>query len=88
MNKVLAATLASASKKVFQRHSSCYSLLLLGTILFTFLVSPTLGQTEEPNTAVVINALTHPDLGITASLSLIDLDEPSERRAVDNEILH
>ena len=87
MNKVLAATLASASKKVFQRHFSCYSLLLLGTILFTCLVSPTLGQTEEPNTAVVINALTHPDLGITASLSLIDLDEPSERRAVDNEIL-
>ena len=35
-----------------------------------------------------INALTHPDLGITASLSLIDLMEPNERRAVDNEILH
>ena len=87
MNKVLAATLASASKKVSQRHFSCYSLLLLGTILFTLLVSSTLGQTEEPNTAVVINTLTHPDLGITASLSLIDLDEPSERRAVDNEIL-
>ncbi len=88
MNKVLAATLASVSKKVFQRHSSCYSLLLIGVILFTCLVSPTLGQTEDPNAAVVINALTHPDLGITASLSIIDLDEPSERRAVDNEILH
>lgn len=37
--------------------------------------------------AVVINALTHPDLGITASLSLIDLMEPNENRAVDNEIL-
>ena len=38
--------------------------------------------------AVVINALTHPDLGITASLSVIDLIEPNENRAVDNEILH
>ena len=87
MNKVVAATLASASKKVDQRHFSCYSLLLLGTILFTLLVSPAFGQTEDPNTAVVVNALTFPDLGIVASLSLIDLDEPSERRAVDNEIL-
>ena len=87
MNKVLAATLASASKKVSQRHFSCYSRLLLGTILFTLLVSPALGQTETQDLTVVINTLTHPDLGITASLSLIDLEEPSERRAVDNEIL-
>ncbi|MCE2413210.1 hypothetical protein J4G07_04350 [Candidatus Poribacteria bacterium] len=88
MNKVLAATFACTSKKVYRRHFSCYSLLLLGTILFTLLVSPTFGQTEEPNAAVVINTLTHPDLGITASLSLIDLEEANERRAVDNEILH
>lgn len=52
------------------------------------LMSPTFGQTEVQDLAVVINALTHPDLGITASLSLIDLMEPNERRAVDNEILH
>ena len=88
MNKVLATPLANASKKVGRRHFSCYSLLLIGVILFTLLVNPALGQTEQPNAAVVINALTHPDLGIVASLSLIDLDEPSERRAVDNEILH
>ena len=87
MNKVVAARLASASKKVDRRHFSCYSLLLIGAILFTLLVSPTFGQTEAPNAAVVINALTHPDLGITASVSLIDLEEPNERRAVDNEIL-
>ena len=76
--------------KVFshRRHFSCYSLLLIGAILFTCLVSPTFGQTEDPNTVVVINALTFPDLGIVASLSLIDLEEPNERRAVDNEILH
>ena len=88
MNKVLATPLASVSKKVFRRHFSCYSFLLISAIFFTCLMSPALGQTEEPNAAVVINALTHPDLGITASVSLIDLEEPSERRAVDNEILH
>ena len=80
--------------KVFstRRHFSCHShnlhsLLLIGAILFTLLVTPAFGQTEVQELAVVINALTHPDLGITASLSLIDLMEPNERRAVDNEIL-
>ena len=73
MNKVLAAPLASASKKVSRRDFSCYSLLLIGAILFTCLVSPALGQTEAQNLTVVINALTQPDLGITASLSLINL---------------
>lgn len=87
MNKVLATPCASTSKKVIRQHFSCYSLLLLSAILFTCLVSPTFGQTEDPNTAVVINALTHPDLGITASVSLINLAESNERRAVDNEIL-
>ena len=72
----------------FQRHFSCYSLLLIGAILFTLLMGPTFGQTEVQDLAVVINALTHPDLEITASLSLINLMEPNERRAVDNEILH
>ena len=51
-------------------------------------MSPAFGQAEVQDLAVVINALTHPDLEITASLSLIDLMEPNERRAVDNEILH
>ena len=72
----------------FQRRFSCYSLLLIGVILFTLLMSPTFGQTEVQDLGVVINALTHPDLEITASLSLINLMEPNERRAVDNEILH
>jgi len=52
-----------------------------------FLINPTFGQTEVQDLAVVINALTHPDLGIVASLSLIDLGESNERRAVNNEIL-
>ncbi|MDE0015095.1 MAG: dockerin type I domain-containing protein [Candidatus Poribacteria bacterium] len=71
-----------------QRHFSCYSLLLISVLLFTLTVSPTFAQTEAQDLAVVINALTHPDLGITASLSLIDLMEPNEKRAVDNEILN
>ena len=87
MNKVVAASLASASKKVDRRYFSCYSLLLIGAFLFTLLVSPAFGQAEPQDIAVVVNALTFPDLGIVASLSLIDLNEPSERRAVDNEIL-
>ena len=78
----------------FRRHFSSTSFLklptflLISALLFTRLLSPSFGQTEVQDLAVVINALTHPDLEITASLSLIDLMEPNENRAVDNEILH
>ncbi|RKU19913.1 hypothetical protein C6503_07065 [Candidatus Poribacteria bacterium] len=73
-----------------ERHSPFKrrALLLISAFLLTLLLSPAFGQTEVQDLAVVINALTHPDLGITASLSLIDLMEPNEKRAVDNEILH
>ena len=71
-----------------QRYFSCYSFLLIGVLLFGLTIGPVFGQTEVQDLAVVINALTHPDLGITASLSIIDLMEPNEHRAVDNEILH
>ena len=82
MNKVFCA----------RRHFSCHfhnlhPLLLIGAILFTFLVSPTLGQTEVQNLAVIINALDKADQNITSTLSIIDLDEPNEKRAVDKEIL-
>lgn len=72
-------------------------------ILFIFPVSPILaaepvgqgkpvlrhadGQVDVQHFAVVVNALTHPELGITTSLSLIDLAEPNERRAVENEVI-
>lgn len=72
-------------------------------ILTIFLVSPILaaepvgrgkpvlrhadGQVDVQHLAVVVNALTHPELGITTSLSLIDLAEPNERRAVENEVI-
>ncbi len=88
MNKFVAAQLASAYRKIMQRHFSCYSFLLISVLLFTLTIGPAFGQTEVQDLAVVINALTHPDLEITASLSIIDLNEPSERRAVDNEILY
>lgn len=94
MNKVVAAPLASAHRKISRRHSSStsrlklHASLLIGALLFTLLMSPIFGQTEVQDLAVVINTLTHPDLEITASLSLIDLMEPNEKRAVDNEILH
>lgn len=65
-----------------------HSYLLIGVLLFTLTISPTFGQTEVQDLAVVINALTHPDLEITVSLSVIDLMEPNEKRAVDNAILH
>lgn len=68
----------------FKRRAS----ILISALFFTVLLNPSFGQTEVQDLAVVINALTHPDLGITASLSLIDLMEPNENRAVDNEILH
>ena len=72
-------------------------------ILTIFLVSPILaaepigrgkpvlrhadGQVDVQHLAVVVNALTNPELGITTSLSLIDLAEPNERRAVENEVI-
>ena len=94
MNKVVAAPLASGYKKVSRQPFSSvpclklYAFLLIGALLLTLTMSPAFGQAEVQDLAVVINALTHPDLGITASLSLIDLMEPNEKRAVDNEILH
>ena len=69
-------------------HSSGTLLLsLVSALLFTFLVSPTFGQTDVQNLAVIINALDKDDLNITSTLSLIDLAEPNEKRAVDHEIL-
>ena len=84
MNRFFSTWRHFSSASCLKLHSP----LLIGTLLFTLLMSPSFGQTEAQDLAVVINALTHPDLGITPSLSLIDLMEPNEKRAVDNEILH
>ncbi|RKU25448.1 hypothetical protein C6495_18895 [Candidatus Poribacteria bacterium] len=45
------------------------------------------GQVDVQHFAVVVNALTRPASGITTSLSLINLAEPNERRAVENEVI-
>lgn len=76
-----------------RRHFFCrkfyrwHSLLLTRAILFTLLVGSAFGQTDVQNLAVIVNALDQADLNITATLSLIDLDEPNEKRAVNREIL-
>ena len=64
-----------------------HAYLLIGAILFTLLISAAFGQTDVQNLAVIINALDKDDLNITSTLSLIDLDEPNEKRAVDREVL-
>ena len=84
MNRFFFSRRHFSSTPCFKRHAS----VLIVVLFLTLLINPTFGQTEVQDLAVVINALTHPDLGITASLSLIDLMEPNERGAVDNEILH
>ena len=53
-------------------------------ILITFTV---LAQEGVQNLAVVVNVLENPDLGISTSLSIIDLDEPDIEKAVENEII-
>ncbi len=85
MNRFFFSRRHFSSTPRFKRHASVLTVVLL---FLTLLINPTFGQTEVQDLAVVINALTHPDLGITASLSLIDLAEPNEKRAVDNEILN
>ena len=83
MNKVFSFRRHFSLSKSYRWHS----LLLIGAILSTLFVSSAFGQADYQNLAVVVNALTHLDLGITTSLSLIDLDEPNAKRAVADEIL-
>ncbi len=63
------------------------ALLCIGAMLFTFLVSSAFSQTDVDNLAVVVNALDKDDWEITSSLSIIDLDEPDLKRAVDDEVV-
>ena len=64
-----------------------HALLCIGAMLFTFLVSPVFCQTDVDNLAIVVNALDTDDWDITSSLSIIDLDEPNLKRAVDSEVV-
>lgn len=63
-----------------------YALIFAATALM--LVAFTASAANEvQNLAVVVNALANPDLGISTSLSIVDLDEPDVERAVENEII-
>ncbi|MBI1922898.1 T9SS type A sorting domain-containing protein [Candidatus Poribacteria bacterium] len=53
-------------------------------MLIAFSVS---AQEGVQNLAVVVNALENPKLGISTSLSIINLDEPDPKKAVKNAIL-
>ena len=76
-------------RRLFSFHSNhkLHSLLLIGAMLFTFLVSSALAQTDVQNLAVVVNALDKDDWNVISSLSIIDLDEPNLKRAVDEKVI-
>ena len=61
--------------------------LLIGAMLFMFPVRSPLAQTEVQNLAVVTNSLDKDDWDITSTLSIIDLDEPNLKRAIDDEVV-
>ena len=71
----------------FRSNHKLHSLLFIGAMLFTFLVSSALSQTDVQNLAVVVNALNNADLNVISSLSIIDLDEPNLKRAVDEKVI-
>lgn len=76
-------------RRLFSFHSNykLHSLLLISAMLFTYLISSTFAQTDVQNLAVVVNALDNADLNVISSLSIIDLDEPNLKRAVDAEVI-
>lgn len=71
----------------FGINHNTHSFLFIGVILFILLASTAFAQTEVQNLAVVLNALDKDDWDITSSLSIIDLDEPNLKQAVDSEVI-
>ena len=63
------------------------SLLFVGLMFLTLLLSPAFAQTYIQNLAIVVNALDKDDWNITTSLSIIDLDEPNLENAVEREVI-
>ena len=61
-------------------------LIFVATALMFVAVTAS-ASTEVQNLAVVVNASANPELGISTSLSIINLDEPDIKQAVDNEII-
>ena len=59
------------------------------TFVLTILIFATLSvyAQETENLAIVANGLRKPEAGILPSLSIVDLDEPNLKQAVENEII-
>ena len=61
-------------------------LVLVSTLLMlTTCAVP--AQDGVHNLAIVANGLSKPELGISPSLSIVNLDEPNVKKAVENEII-
>lgn len=72
---------------IFNINHKSHSLLLIGAILLTFLVSSAIAETEVQNLAIAVNALDKDDWEVISSLSIIDLDDPDLKRAIDKEVI-
>ena len=62
------------------------ALIFVATAVMLITVTAS-ASTEVQNLAVVVNASANPELGISTSLSIINLDEPDIKQAVENEII-
>lgn len=63
-----------------------YALIFVAAALM-LVAFPASAANEVQNLAVVVNASTNEEHGISTSLSIVDLDEPDVERAVENEII-
>ena len=71
----------------FNSNHKLHLFLLLGAILLTFLVSSAIAQTDVQNLAIAVNALDKDDWEVSSSLSIIDLDNPDLKRAIEKEVI-
>lgn len=55
--------------------------------IFMFAVLSAYAQEDVQNIAIVANTLRKPEAGISPSLSIVNLDEPDVKKAVENEII-
>ena len=67
-------------------HTRKTQLIFLFVILISVVVTVS-AQEGVQNLAVVVNALTNPEFGVSTSLSIVDLDEPDVEKAVENRVI-
>ncbi len=63
------------------------SLTLTSILVILIFVALSAYAQETENLAIVANGLRKPEVGILPSLSIVDLDEPNLKKAVENEII-